>query len=322
MNIKTKDLNLLLLFKVLYEELNVSRAALRMDLSQPALSHKLNKLRHEFADPLFVRAARGLTPTPRAIALAPAILKLVSELEGFYQQQTPPDFLAQTDRLVIYSTDYIESLLLPDLLKRLSQQAPDVQLVFRHTQGILPKQPLEQGECDLAIAGFYRDLPESFYQQQLLTEQFVVMLRQQHPLAARTLTLEAYCQARHIVTTLTGDLHGIVDQALSTTGHTRQVCLGLSGFLSPAYVLEHNDVLLTCLQSLALTAIQGHPDLRIKDCPVPLPPVQISQIWHARTQDDPLRRWLRQQIHQLLSPGNELNIGHDYRVAQLINPSA
>lgn len=300
MNIKTKDLNLLLLFKVLYEELNVSSAAVRMDLSQPALSHKLNKLRHELADPLFVRAARGLTATPKAIALAPAILQLVSELEGFYQQQTQTDFLAQTDRLVIYSTDYIESLLLPDLLAQVSELAPNVQLVFRHTQGTLPKQQLERGECDLAIAGFYRDLPESFYQQQLLTERFVVLLRQQHPLAAQPLTLDLYCQSRHIVTTLTGDLHGIVDQQLADSGRNRMVCAGLSGFLSPAYLLEKNDLLLTCLKSLADLARRSHPELIIKDCPVPLPAVQISQIWHSRTQDDPLRRWLRQQIQQLL----------------------
>ncbi len=300
MNIKTKDLNLLLLFKVLYEELNVSSAAVRMDLSQPALSHKLNKLRHEFADPLFVRAARGLTATPKAIALAPSILQLVSELESFYQHQSPTDFLAQTDRLVIYSTDYIESLLLPDLLAQLSELAPQVQLVFRHTQGTLPKQQLERGECDLAIAGFYRDLPESFYQQKLQAEQFVVMLRQQHPLAAQPLTLEQYCQARHIVTTLTGDLHGIVDKELAQAGLSRHVCAGLAGFLSPAYLLEKNDVLLTCLTSLANIAKRNHPGLLVKQCPVPLPSVQISQIWHSRTQDDPLRRWLRQQIQQLL----------------------
>lgn len=300
MNIKTKDLNLLLLFKVLFEELNVSSAAVRMDLSQPALSHKLNRLRHEFADPLFVRAARGLTATPKAIALAPAILQLVSELESFYQQQTPPDFLAQTDRLVIYSTDYIESLLLPDLLTRFSEQAPNVQLVFRHTQGTLPKQQLERGECDLAIAGFYRDLPESFYQQQLFTEQFVVLMRQQHPLSNQVLTLDEYCQARHIVTTLTGDLHGIVDQQLAELGRSRVVCAGLSGFLSPAYLLEKNDLLLTCLKSLADLARHSHPKLVSKDCPLLLPTVHISQIWHSRTQDDPLRRWLRQQIQQLL----------------------
>jgi DNA-binding transcriptional LysR family regulator len=301
MNIKNKDLNLLLLFKVLYEELNVSSAANRLNLSQPALSHKLNKLRHEFADPLFVRAARGLTPTPKAISISAEILGLVSSLEGFYQHQSDIDFLAQADRLVIYSTDYIESLLVPDLLAVLAEQAPQVKLVMRHTQGTLPKQQLERGDCDLAIAGFYRDLPESFYQQKLQTEEFVVLMRSKHPLAQQPMSLENYCQARHIVTTLTGDLDGLVDQELAKSGLARQVCAGLSGFLSPAHIVAKNDVLLTCLKSVADIAQHANPDLRLSPCPVLLPQVQISQIWHSRTQDDPLRRWLRQQIHQLLA---------------------
>lgn len=303
MNIKNKDLNLLLLFKVLYEELNVSSAANRLNLSQPALSHKLNKLRHELADPLFVRAARGLTATPKAISISAEILQLVSSLEGFYQHQSGTDFLTQADRLVIYSTDYIESLLLPDLLALLAEQAPAVQLVMRHTQGTLPKQQLERGDCDLAIAGFYRDLPESFYQQKLQTEDFVVLMRSQHPFAKQPLVLDSYCQARHLVTTLTGDLDGLVDQELAKSGLARQVCAGLSGFLSPAHIVAKNDVLLTCLESVAEIAQQANPDLLIRACPVPLPQVQISQVWHSRTQDDPLRRWLRQQIHQLLAHG-------------------
>jgi DNA-binding transcriptional LysR family regulator len=300
MNIKNKDLNLLLLFKVLYEELNVSSAANRLNLSQPALSHKLNKLRQEFADPLFVRAARGLTVTPKAIRISAEILQLVSSLEGFYQQQSGTDFLTQSDRLVIYSTDYIESLLLPDLVALLNEQAPQVQLVMRHTQGVLPKQQLERGDCDVAIAGFYRDLPESFYQQKLQTEDFVVLLRRQHPLAQQALSLEDYCQARHIVTTLTGDLDGLVDQELAKFGLKRQVSTGVSGFLSPAHIVHKNDVLLTCLQSVANIAVQANSNLVIKACPVSLPQVQISQVWHSRTQDDPLRRWLRQHIYQLL----------------------
>lgn len=224
----------------------------------------------------------------------------MSLLEGFYQHQSDVDFLNQADRLVIYSTDYIESLLLPDLLSLLSEQAPQVQLVMRHTQGVLPKQQLERGDCDLAIAGFYRDLPESFYQQNLQTENFVVLMRQQHPLAGQELDLDHYCNARHIVTTLTGDLDGLVDQELAKSALQRHVCAGLSGFLSPAHIVSKNDVLLTCLKSVADLAVQANSNLLIKTCPVPVPHVQISQVWHSRTQDDPLRRWLRQHIHRLL----------------------
>jgi DNA-binding transcriptional LysR family regulator len=301
MNIKNKDLNLLLLFKVLFEELNVTAAAERMALSQPALSHKLNKLRHEFADPLFVRSARGLTATPKAIALAPAVLTLVSSLEAFYQDSQSLDFLQQQSRFYLYTTDYIESLLLPKLLNRLMALAPGVQLVTRNTMGLLPRQELERGECDLAIAGFYTGLPQTLYQQQLYQEDFVVLLRKQHPLSAAPLTLQAYCQAQHIVTTLTGDLDGIVDKELAKQGLKRHICAGISSFMAPPALVLHNDVLLTCLRSVAEAAVAQQPDLHIQPCPLPLKTVQISQIWHSRCQDDLLHQWLRRQIVEITS---------------------
>lgn len=299
MNIKNKDLNLLLLFKVLFEELNVTAAAERMALSQPALSHKLNKLRHEFADPLFVRSARGLTATPKAISLAPAVLALVSSLETFYQDSQSLDFLQQQSRFYLYTTDYIESLLLPKLLSRLMALAPGVQLITRNTMGLLPRQELERGECDLAIAGFYTDLPQTLYQQQLYQEDFVVLLRKQHPLSAAPLSLQAYCQAQHIVTTLTGDLDGIVDKELAKQGLKRHICAGISSFMAPPALVLHNDVLLTCLRSVAESALAQQPQLQIQPCPLPLKTVQISQIWHSRCQDDLLHQWLRKQIVEI-----------------------
>ena len=137
MNITNKDFNLLLVFHVVYQERNASVAATRMALSQPALSHKLNKLRHEFADPLFVRASRGLTPTPKAHELAPLVQRLISEMEAFYEQCEGRDFLARTERIHLYSTDYIEQTLLPRLLPRLREQAPNLQLITHNTRGLL-----------------------------------------------------------------------------------------------------------------------------------------------------------------------------------------
>ena len=124
MNIANKDLNLLLVFQMLYQERNASLAAERMALSQPALSHKLNKLRHQFGDPLFVRAPRGLTPTPRAHELAPQVQHLVEQLELFYERCDGADMLTRPARLHLYSTDYLEQTLLPRLLPILRSQAP------------------------------------------------------------------------------------------------------------------------------------------------------------------------------------------------------
>ncbi len=239
MNITNKDFNLLLVFHVVYQERNASVAATRMALSQPALSHKLNKLRHEFADPLFVRASRGLTPTPKAHELAPLVQRLISEMEAFYEQCEGRDFLARTERIHLYSTDYIEQTLLPRLLPRLREQAPNLQLITHNTRGLLPREELEKGTCDLAIAGFFADLPDTFRQQRLLSEDFVVLACRSNPRLHAGLDLTGFLACEHLLTTLTGDLNGLVDRALAARGLMRKVAAGLSSFIAPPLSLIH-----------------------------------------------------------------------------------
>lgn len=298
MNIANKDLNLLLVFHVVYQERSASLAAARMALSQPALSHKLNKLRHEFADPLFIRAPRGLTPTPRAHELAPRVQRLVSELEGFYERSEGRDFLARAERIHLYSTDYIEQTLLPRVLPRLREHAPNLQLITHNTRGVLPREELEKGTCDLAIAGFFADLPDTFRQQRLLSEDFVVLASQSNPHVQAGLDMQGFLACEHLLTTLTGDLNGLVDRALAARGQVRKVAAGLSSFIAPPRLLRGTDLLLTCLRSVAEEAVAYDRDLRIHPLPLPLPRVEVMQIWHERTDADRLRRWLRQQIQQ------------------------
>lgn len=299
MNIANKDLNLLLVFHVLYQERNATLAAERMALSQPALSHKLNKLRHELGDPLFVRAPRGLTPTPRAHELAPQVQKLVCELKAFYEQNEGRDFLQREERVHLYGTDYIEQMLMPLLLPVLRREAPNLVLVTHNTRGQLPREELEKGTCDLAIAGFFANLPETFHQQRLFSEDFVVLAWRDNPRLQQGLDLDSYVACEHLLTTLTGDLHGRVDQALEALGRRRRVAAGLSSFSVPASLLPGTDLLLTCMRSVAEEALIRHPELRLYPLPLDLPAVDIMQIWHARTDADRLRRWLRQRIQQV-----------------------
>ena len=299
MNITNKDFNLLLVFHVVYQERNASVAATRMALSQPALSHKLNKLRHEFADPLFVRASRGLTPTPKAHELAPLVQRLISEMEAFYEQCEGRDFLARTESIHLYSTDYIEQTLLPRLLPRLREQAPNLQLITHNTRGLLPREELEKGTCDLAIAGFFADLPDTFRQQRLLSEDFVVLACCSNPRLHAGLDLTGFLACEHLLTTLTGDLNGLVDRALAARGLMRKVAAGLSSFIAPPRLLRGTDLLLTCLRSVAEEAVAHDAGLCMHPLLLALPRVEVMQIWHERTDADPLRRWLRQQIQQV-----------------------
>ncbi|WP_312151687.1 LysR family transcriptional regulator [Pseudomonas sp.] len=299
MNITHKDLNLLLVFHVLYQERNATLAAERMALSQPALSHKLNKLRHQFGDPLFVRAPRGLTPTPRAHEMAPQVQRLVEDLQGFYERCDGQDFLTRPARLHLYSTDYMEQTLLPRLLPIIRSQAPNLVLITHNTRGQLPREALEKGTCDLAIAGFYTDLPDTFHQQRLLSEDFVVLAARGNPRLGAGMSLEAFLACEHLLTTLTGDLDGLVDRALRAEGRSRRVVAGLSSFLAPARLIRGTDLLLTCLRAVAVEAVERDPELCIYPMPLPLPTIELMQIWHERTHTDPLRKWFRQQVWEV-----------------------
>lgn len=301
MNIATKDINLLLLFRVLDEERNLSNAAKRLALSQPALSHKLNKLRKEFDDQLFVRASRGLSPTPLAEKISPQICELVNSIEKFYQQNEETCFLHNHDIVHIHTTDYTEQALMPRLLALVAEQAPNLRIVCHHTKGALPKLELETGQCDIAIAGFYTDLPESYYQQQLRNEKFVVLANRNNPHIKRSLTLKSFLECRHILTTLTGDLDGAVDKALKKLDAARFVAAGLSSFLTPPLIVEKTDYILVCLESIADQAVAERPTLVKHPCPIDLAEVTIKQFWHSRTHQDPMRRWLREEIKNIIS---------------------
>ncbi|QSP94915.1 LysR family transcriptional regulator [Marinobacter salinisoli] len=301
MNIKTKDLNLLKLFQVLYEERSVSAAAERINLSQPALSHKLAKLRGEFDDTLFARAPRGLTPTPRAHQLAPMIQQLIRSLESFYDYCDEESYLLRKDRIHIFATDYIEQLITPGLLPILREQAPNTQLVFHNTRGKLPRSELETGTCDIAIAGFFEGLPDTFYQQKIHEERFSVLASRENSRIGETLNLETFLDCDHLVTTLTGDLDGLVDRKLEALGRKRTVVAGLSSFLSPTSMIAGSDLIITCLNSIAVQACRLQPELIHYPPPIDLPSIEILQTWHLRTHEDPLRAWLRQQIRSLLS---------------------
>ncbi|MEE2730120.1 MAG: LysR family transcriptional regulator [Pseudomonadota bacterium] len=300
MDVSRYDLNLLLVFHVLYQECNASRAAERLSISQPGLTHKINKMRNEWKDPLFIKAPRGLTPTPKAHQIARQVGTLMGAVEHFFLSLDEQDFLHREERLHIYTTDYMEQTLFPRLLTRLSEQAPNVTLVAHNTNGRLPRAELESGQCDLAIAGFYSDLPDSFRQQKLCEERFVVLAARQNRFIGEPLDLEAYLACEHIVTTLTGDLQGLVDEVLQRQKLSRRVSAGVSGFLSPAAIVRNSNRIVTCLESLAKTAADLDDGLVIHELPIAVPTAKVMQIWHERTHSDQLRNWLRQQIHDLL----------------------
>lgn len=297
-NIKNIDLNLLVVFGALCIEKSTTKAAKRLGLSQPAVSHALSRLRDQIRDPLFVRASRGLVATKRALELEKPVLSLLSQLNDVLIEpsQFVPSKAQNTFRIA--TTDYFEQVALPPILNILEREAPDVTIISRPTLGSLPKTELENGEYDLAIAGFYGDLPEGFLKQKLFEDDFVCVAKKDHPrIGKKDLSLSQYTKEKHILISMQGDMKAKSAHQLEKLGEQQQFRVGLASFLSPGWVLMKTNYLLTCPRKLA-NSYKMYLDVNLQELPIVIPQIQVVQVWHERHHRDEAHSWLRKLIHK------------------------
>jgi DNA-binding transcriptional LysR family regulator len=300
MDIRDKDLNLLVILKTLLEELNLSKAGKRLGLSQPAVSHALSRLRDQFDDPLLVRTSHGMRPTPRAQEMSERIRHLINEAEQIFQKQESFDPSTAKGRVVIATTDYFDQLVMPRLVPILMREAPDVQIVTKISSAKSPREELERGESDLAIAGFFSKLGDGLYQQKLFDENFVAIVRKNHPIVKSKLSLKQFIALDHLLVSPHGDMDGVVDVALRNIGESRRIVAGVASFASPGMVLAESDAVLTIPERVADIYLKYLP---LKSFPVPLkiPGFAVLQVWHQRLSQDPLHGWVRKLIYDLVN---------------------
>ena len=288
------DLNLLRVIDALAAERNVTRAARRIGMSQPAFSHALRRLRDSLGDPLYVRVPRGMAPTARALELEPLVRDLLARAGALARtEQFSPASCRRSFRIA--TTDYFEHIALPTLAARLAAAAPHAALVSRPTAASLPARELEEGAFDLAVAGFFGRLPAGFYQQRLFDESFVCVVRRDHPLVRRRLTLEQYTELPHVLIAPGGELRGPVDDRLAAAGLQRRVAVAVSSFLSAGWIAATSDLLLTAPRRLAAAFERSLP-VRLVPPPVELPGFSVVQVWHERHHADPAHLWLRRLL--------------------------
>ena len=194
---------------------------------------------------------------------------------------------------------FFEHLVLPKLLPLLQTQAPGLILHSRSAEGRLPKEQLEQGQFDVAIAGFFGDLPDGFYKRKLYEDHFVCIVREGHPRIGKSLTLDQYLAERHVLISPQGDLRGVIDVQLEKKKKKRQVIAGISNFLTPGGVIAASDCVLTVPSRLAEVYRQRLP-IKVMELPLTAPPVVMLIAWHERTHRDPLHQWFRDKIVQCI----------------------
>ncbi len=294
MNLRGVDLNLLAVFDAILQEGSITRAAERLDMSQPATSNALNRLRALLHDPLFVRQARGMTPTPRARQLAEPIREALTLIRHTLSEQWLFDYAHSEHRFRVAMSDYGDSVILPRLLDHLARVAPAVQVDVVANDHPAVATDLRSGDLDLAI-GNRPELEREFRSEGLLVEQFICMARADHPGIRDRLTLRRFAELHHVDVSHTRYLSRRIDEALAAEQLRRRVTATVPSFLSVAPIVAATDLIAT-IPWRAARAFAGTGGLRLIPPPVALDDAPVRQYWHASTDTDPASKWLRRTI--------------------------
>ncbi|CAJ3065097.1 LysR family transcriptional regulator BsrA [Burkholderia pseudomallei] len=292
-NLRQLDLNLLLVFDALMQEQNLSRAAIRLHMSQPAVSNALTRLRQQLGEPLFTRTARGMTPTAQARTLYEPVSQALYLLQIGLGPQA--DFEPDTHHLFKLSmNDYGQTVLLPDLLAHIKSRAPNVMLsVQSDDAGSIPAQ-LTTGTLDLAIDYLHFDNPELCYEP-LHEEHLVVIGRAGHPAFAGGLALRGYEESGHVSIQPRDRRGSPLEIVLGSARVRRVVHLQVPHYLTIPALVAKSDLLGTIPRRLAERFADVYA-LQIAPLPIDIAPIQVSLIWHRQQDAQPGLRWLREQV--------------------------
>lgn len=291
-DISNVDLNLLKSLGALLETASVSRAAAKVNLSQPAMSRALNRLQYVMKDPLLVRSGRGMVLTPRGEALRDPVQDALARLSGLLKPQAFDPSIAE-DRFRIVAPDYMAQRILSPVLGQVFRLAPHIRIDIEN----LSENAISD-MCDGKVSlgfGVVEDGPvlDNVRSQAVLQDRQVCLMRKDHPLRKTGLTLSGYAAAPHALLSITGKGGSRIDARLKQNGLSRTIALRVTHFLTIGAVIADTDLIITVPELLAREVMTDN--LSVMELPAELeaPTFAVSQIWHERFTEDPAHLWLR-----------------------------
>lgn len=292
MDLEGFDLNLIVAFDALMTERNVTRAAHRIGLTQPAMSAALARLRKATGDELFVRGPTGLAPTPRAQDLIGPLRLAISTVSDSLDLDIQFDPQMATQTFTVALSDHPAQRLLPGLASIIAREAPGVNLRalgFQHRRDAI--RLLDEGIVDAAI-GVSPGTERRIFTTPLFSERFICIARRDSPVIAALSSVEAFAAAPHILVSPEGDEHGVVDDALDAAGLTRRLCVVLPHMYAVPALVVKTDMIATLMEGVVMNSgFSSH--LHIASPPMELPSVEFHLLWHRRTEKHPGYRWFR-----------------------------
>ena len=308
LNFRTLDLNLLRVFNEVMTERSLTRAAHKLSLTQPAVSNAIQRLRSVLGDELLQRQGQGVAPTPRALALWPQVQDALRQL----QHTLAPEMFVpskSTHAFVLAMADSTAAELFPGLMDVMDHQAPGVSIRALPLTTRDPRQLLNDELADMAIGYFPAVMAGltaqsqageviPFEHQRLYSSNYVCVMRRGHPLAQQSLSLDDYCNARHLLVSFSGRPYGFVDEALAFLERKRRIVLTVNQFFTAGRVVANSN-LLTVLPRHFFN-VTGYADqLLMRELPFEVPAVHVDAVWHRRLQHDGAHQWLRSVLLHL-----------------------
>ena len=294
MNIKNFDLNLLLVFRTLFEQKNVTKASKELGITQPAMSNALNRLRYLIKDELFIRGPRGMRPTQRAVDLSLPITNALNNLElALSSINFSPETTKKLYRISI--TDDVASIILPNLINFLEKKSPNSSLRIRAEQGNDAIKLLDSNEIDFAV-GRFEIIPSRFGSINLFTEKYVCIMRKEHPFSKEDkLSIEQYLSAKHLRVAPKNAPAAPIDRSLSQLNLERDIFIRIDLITLAPSILNNANLVLT-LPSKTAQRMANNYNFSIVELPIELGKRQTKLLWHKELTNHPTFDWVKKQI--------------------------
>lgn len=298
-NYSDLDVNHLRVLDVLLREHSLTRAALALNVTQPALSKTLARLRTFFDDPLFVRVALRMVPTPKALELQEPVAAILQQMRELRSKHVPFDPATSTRTFNFCVVDAGVIKLLPKLVSKIAEEAPKVRLRVMHLEADHLESWLVSGKVDFAM-GSFPGLTKAIRRQPLWVEKYVCVVRNGHPRIGAEPTLAAFTREKHVVVSTigTGHAHQLAERAVEAEVPEENIICRVPMFISAALLAKNTDVIATLPLTIA-TALASDLKLKIITPPIKLPKIEIFQYWHDRLHREPGTKWIRGVFTQL-----------------------
>ena len=294
MNINNFDLNLLLVYRALFEERNVTKASKKIGITQPAMSNALNRLRYLVKDELFIRGPKGMRPTPRAMELSVPIQVALSNIELSLESD---NFNQKTSRkqFKLSISDDVAPIILPNLVLYLQKNSPNSSLCVRSEQGDEAIKLLDINEIDFAI-GRVESVSSRFGVKVLFNEEYVCLVNSEHFLSGeKKLSMDQYLSSKHLRVAPMDAGISPVDRALAQLDLERIISVRIDLITLSPFLIRNTDLILT-IPSKTARRIARTNNFTILNLPLELEKRQTKLIWHKELAKHPAFDWIKNEI--------------------------